>query len=391
MAMNDDTVSIQGSCDPRFAAVRTAFEDNFLLRGEVGAAVCLYKDGRKVVDLWGGIARQSTGAPWQRDTLVCMMSVTKSMTAIALFKLIEQGKVDLEAPVARYWPEFAQNGKERITVGCVMSGMAGLLYADAAPANAAYDWAAMIHAYEVQKPEWEPGAKGAYHSISYGFLLGEIVRRVSGRTIDVFFAEEVAGPLGADYHIGLDDSDLHRVADIIPNSKSVTLIQSADEATKLGRAWRVRPKGTPENPVPYNTKAFRQAIYPSASGHGNARAAARVYAMLVNGGTLDGARILSREVIEVARTESWCGICGMTDRPFRYGVGFFLNYPPLSPFGRNPRAFGHAGAGGALAVADPEAGLAFAYSPNYMCAGAGVGDRCEALVEAALGKQQHGT
>lgn len=387
MPIENDVALIEGACDPSFAGVRAAFEENFLTRGEIGAAVCIYKDGRKVVDLWGGVARPSTGAPWQRDTLVCMMSVTKSMAAIALFKLIDQGRVDLEAPVARYWPEFAQNGKAAISVRCVMSGMAGLLYADAAPVNAAYDWATMIHAYEVQKPEWEPGTAGAYHSISYGFLLGEIVRRVSGRTVDVFFAEEVAGPLSADYHIGVKDSDLDRVADIIPNSQSVTLSQSQDETTKLGRAWRVRPKGTAEDPVPYNARAFRQAIYPSASGHGNARSAARVYAMLVNGGTLGGVRILSREVIETARTESWCGICKMTDRPFRYGVGFFLNYPPMSPFGRNLRAFGHAGAGGALAVADPEAGLAFAYSPNYMCAGAGVGERCEALVESALGKR----
>lgn len=377
------TIHIDGSCDPAFSHVREVFHENFRSRGEIGAAVCVYKDGRKVVDLWGGIANPETGAPWREDTICCMMSVGKSMTALALLMLVDRGKVDLEAPVARYWPEFAAAGKAAITVRTLVSGLAGLLYADAAPDGSAYDWDVVCAALAIQKPEWEPGTKGAYHSVTCGYLLGEIVHRVDGRRIDIFFREEIAKPLGIDYGFGVAEADLGRVASIVPNPGSVTLTQTQDITTKLGRAWRIRPKSA----VPYNTPEFRRAVMPSSNGHGNARAIARVYAALAEGGGLDGVHLVSPALVEDMRTESWRGICGMTDRPFRYGLGFFLNYPPMLPFGANPRAFGHPGAGGAIGIADPEAGLAMSYSPNLMCAGAGVGDRCEALVEAVLGKQ----
>lgn len=377
------TLHIDGSCDPAFSHVREVFSENFRRRGEIGAAVCVYKDGRKVVDLWGGIANPETGAPWREDTISCMMSVGKSMAALALLMLVDRREVDLDTPVAGYWPEFAQQDKEGITVRTLMSGLAGLIYADAAPDGAAYDWDVMCSALAAQKPEWAPGTQGAYHSLTFGYLLGEIVRRVDGRMIDEFFREEIARPLGIDYGFGVAEADLPRVASIIANPGSVTLTQTQDITTKLGRAWRVRPKSA----SPYNEPAYRRAVMPSSNGHGNARAIARVYALLERGGSLDGVRLISPALIDQIRTETWRGTCGMTDRPFRYGLGFFLNYPPLIPFGANPRAFGHPGAGGSIGIADPEAGLAMSYNPNLMCAGAGVGDRCEALVEAVLGKQ----
>lgn len=379
-----DLANIHGQCDAGFAAVGEVFAENFHSRGEIGAAVCVYKDGKKVVDLWGGITDLETGNPWVKDTIVCMMSVGKSMCALSVLMLVERGKIELDAPVARYWPEFAQAGKDKITVRILLAGKAGLLYADHAPDEAGYDWDVMIRAFEQQQPEWEPGTKGGYHSMSCGFLLGELVHRVDGRMIDVFFAEEVAGPLGVDYRFGLTDDDMTRVASIIPSPESVTLKQSQDPSTKLGRAWRIRPKA----PVPYNDERYRRAVFPSSNGHGNARAIARVYAALAQGGSLDGVTLISPELIEIARTETWRGTCQMTDREFRYGTGFFLNYPPLLPFGANDRAFGHPGAGGAIAVADPENGLAFSYSPNLMCGGAGVGDRCIALVASALGEMK---
>jgi len=378
-----DDIVIEGDCDPAFEAVRRAFEENFRLRGEVGAAVCVYTKGRKVVDLWGGLADPQKGKRWERDTIVCMMSVGKSMAALSVLMLVDRGKIDLDAPVADYWPEFAQAGKQAITVRTLLAAKAGLLYADHAPDGAAYDWGTMIRALEMQAPEWEPGTRGGYHSMSCGFLLGELVRRVDGRYFNIFFKEEITDPLGADYHFALHDDEIARAATIIPNPGSVTLVQSRDLKTKLGRAWRVRPNG----PDSYNSEAYRRALFPSSNGHGNARAIARIYAALAGGGTLDGVRLLSSSLIETARTETWKEICQMTDRPFRYALGFFLNHSPMSPFGRNPRAFGHPGAGGAVGIADPEAGVAFSYSPNFMCAGAGVGDRCEALVAAALGAQ----
>ncbi len=369
---------VSGECDSRYGRIRETFEANFAERGEVGAAVCVYENGRKVVDLWGGWADRDTRRPWERATLVCMMSVGKSLAALCVLILADRGAIDLDAPVADYWPGFAQAGKAEITVRTLMQGKAGLLYADHAADGAAYDWETMIRAFELQAPEWEPGTKGGYHSMSAGFLLGELVRRAGGRPFEVFFDEEVARPLGVDYRFGLDDADIARTATIIPNPASVTFTQVRDRSTKLGRAWRVRPDFADH----YNSDAYRRSVFPSSAGHGNPRAVARIYALLAGGGELDGVRLLSPELIEQARTESWSGICEMTDRDFRYACGFFLNHPPLLPFGTNPRAFGHPGAGGAIGFADPEAGLAFSYSPNFMCGGAGVGDRCGALVDS---------
>lgn len=377
--MTDLTISgLPGSDD--FPRLRTAFAENFKSRGEVGAAVCLYVDGVPVVDLWGGMARPSIRQAWARDTLVCMMSVGKSLTALCALILVDRGMLELEAPVAHYWPAFAAAGKADIKVRTLLSGLAALLYADAAPENSGLDWDTVIRALEQQAPAWTPGETGAYHSVSYGFLVGELVRRVDGRPINEFFREVVAEPLVADFAFGLDDAQIMRTADIIPNPNSDTLKLMADSSTPLGHAWRILPGLEAQA----NSEAYRRAVFPSANGHGNARSAARIYAALACGGALDGVRLLSEATIEAARTEAWSGPCGMTGRDYRYGMGFFLNHPPLLPFGSNPRAFGHTGVGGSLVFADPEARLAFSYSPNAMCQGAGVGPRGEALIEALV-------
>ncbi|MDB5459395.1 MAG: beta-lactamase family protein [Caulobacteraceae bacterium] len=369
---------IQGLCDPDFERVKEAFEANFTQRGEVGAAVCVYADGRPVVDLWGGMADPEAGRPWAEDTLVAMMSVGKGMAALCVHRLIERGEIDLDAPMALYWPGFGQAGKQAVTVHHVLSGQSGVLFADTAPPLSVLDWDAMIDAIERQPPEWVPGSRGAYQSMTMGFMLGELVRRVSGRRLNAFFQEEIARPLGVEYAWGLSPEQESRTAPIIGNPAHDTVKAFADPSTKLGRAWHMRPKGTQF----YNTPGFRQGVLPSSNGHGNARGVARIFAALAQGGTLDGVQLLSDPEVEVARTLQWDGICGMTDRHYRYGLGFFLNSQPLAPMGDNTRAFGHPGAGGALGFADPERRLAFAYSPNFMCAGAGSGDRCTALVTA---------
>jgi CubicO group peptidase (beta-lactamase class C family) len=292
--------------------------------------------------------------------------------------LVDRGLIDMDAPVATYWPGFAQGGKGDISVRTLVSGKAGLLYADHAKDGAGFDWDAMIRAYELQEPEWEPGTKHAYHSASAGYLFGELVRRVDGRSIDRFLDEEVCGPLGADYGYGTRGAAADRIADIIPNPDSHTFVQTRDPATKLGRAWRMRPS----SPNHYNDERLRNGLMPSTNGHGNARAVARIFAALACGGSLDGVRLLSAHTVDRMREESWHGLCEMTDRIFRYGYGFFLNEPLMSPMGINPRSFGHPGAGGSLGFADPENGISFAYSPSLMCAGGGLGERCAALVEA---------
>lgn len=375
--------AIEGYCDPSFSRVREAFDDNFALLGEVGASLCVYCNSRKVVELWGGFADPVSQRPWRSDTLVCMMSVGKSVCALAVLMLVERGKIALDKPVAHYWPEFARAGKEHITVRTLLAGKAALLFADAAPEGSAYEWQTIISALEQQVPEWEPGTRGAYHSVTFGYLLGELVRRVDGRMINVFAEEEIERPLGIEYKFGLNDAAIARVAHIVANEGNTTLRLTGNRSTKLGRAWRIQPRTAATHYR--NTREFRTSIFPSGNGHSNARSAGRLYALLAAGGSLDGVRLVSPSLIEEARTETWNETCGMTDRPYRYGLGFFLNCPPLVPFGPNPRAFGHPGAGGAVGIADPEAGIAMSYSPNFMCAGAGVGERCEALVTAVFG------
>jgi CubicO group peptidase (beta-lactamase class C family) len=369
---------MSGYCDPAFAKVGETFAANFRDRGEIGAAVAVYRHGQKMVDLWGGWADAAQTRPWQQDTIVCMMSVGKGMAALGVWMLIDRGLIDLDAPVARYWPGFAQAGKGSITVGTLLAGKAGLLYADHAPAGAGYDWEVMIDALERQKPAWEPGTAHGYHSATAGYLFGELIRQVDGRPLDQFLREEVTGPLGADYGYGAAWADPERVADIVPNQDSHTFVQSRDPSTKMGRAWRMRP----DSPDHYNDARMRSGLLPSTNGHGNARAVARIYAALASGGTLDGVRLVSSDTIDRMRTESWFGPCEMTDRIFRYAYGFFLNEPLMSPMGTNPRAFGHPGAGGSLGFADPENGIAFSYSPSLMCAGGGLGERCLALTSA---------
>jgi CubicO group peptidase (beta-lactamase class C family) len=380
LSATNPAAPVEGACDPRFQAVLDAFKKNFAGRGEVGAAVCVYLDGQKVVDLWGGFSDQARTTAWREDTIVCMMSVTKGMLALCVHTLVEDGKLDLAEKVATYWPEFAQAGKGDITVQQLVSHHAGLIYADLAPDQSLLNWDVMVDALARQKPEWEPGTQGAYHSSTYGHLLGELVRRVSGKTFPQILVERFTGPLGMDYHVGLSEERQRRVADVIVNPDSVTASSVARPETKLGRAWRVRP--TPPQGHYYNWKPVREAEIGSSNGHGNARAVARLYAALARGGEIAGIRVLKEDTIRTIRQEQWRGLCGMTDRIFGMGVGLFLNTPDYFPIGPNPNSFGHPGAGGAVGFADPDLKLSFSYCANYMCSGAALGDRCDALIQA---------
>ncbi|MGI4876087.1 MAG: serine hydrolase domain-containing protein [Janthinobacterium lividum] len=364
---------IDGFCDPDFARVGDAFAANFADRGEIGAAVCVHAGGRKVVDLWGGHRDADRSLPWEADTLVCMMSVGKGMAALCVHRLIEQGRVELDRPMADYWPEFAQGGKGDVLVSHVLGSTSGVLFADSAPPGSVLDWDVMTNAIARQPAEWAAGTQGAYQSMTMGFMLGELVRRVDGRPLARYFAEEISRPLDAEYGWGLNAGQIARTADIIGNGAHPTLQAFADPSTKLGRAWHMRPAGTRF----YNTPEFRGGVLPSSNGHGTARGVATIYAALLEDGLL-----VSTATRERMRTLSWDSECGMTGRAYRYAKGFFLDKPPLVPMGPNPGAFGHPGAGGALGFVDPEAGIAFAYAPNLMCEGAGSGERCTALVDA---------
>jgi CubicO group peptidase (beta-lactamase class C family) len=375
-----DNIRIEGTCSPEFAAVRSAFEDNFRRRGEIGSSVCVYKDGEKVVDLWGGHKDREQQVPWENDTIVIMNSVAKSMSAICVHILIDRGLIDFDAPVATYWPEFAQAGKESVLVRHVLSHTDGVIFSDAAPEGSWWNWDAHIKALEVQEPAWEPGKGGAYNSVNIGFLLGELVRRVTGKTLGTFWREEVAKPLGVDYQIGLKPDEIARVSDMHENPKNGFFQIVGDPNSPLARAFKSGEKGYFQN-----IRQIREIEVPSFGGHGNARAIARVYAMLAGNGEIDGVRLLSKEAVERASQLVWEHDCIMTKRRLRMGYGFMHNEPETAPMGLNPKAYGHTGTGGAFAWCDRDRNMSFAYCTNLQREGPGIGPRGAAVSVATAG------
>jgi CubicO group peptidase (beta-lactamase class C family) len=379
--MDERSVPIEGTYDPAFAAVRAAFEQNFRVRKEIGAAVCVYQNGNKVVDLWGGYKDLDRTDPWRVDTIVIMNSVAKSMCALCIHMLIDQGAIDFDAPVTRYWPEFAVAGKQAVLIRQVLSHTCGVIFCDHAPPGSWFDWPVHIRAIEKQEPAWEPGTKGAYNSINIGFILGEVVRRVTGKTIGAFLREAVTEKLGADYHIGLRPDEIARVSDMHRNPKNAFFKIAADPSTPLGRAFR----SAPSFGYFQNCREIRECEVPSFGGHGNARAVARIYAALAGNGSIDGVRILSAPAVQRAAQLVWDDYCIMTRRRIRMGYGFMHNETNTAPMGANMAAFGHTGTGGAFAWCDRDRKLAFAYCTNLQREDKGIGPRGAALSVAAGG------
>ena len=355
-------MEIQGSHDPKFARVREAFADNFAQGSEVGASVAVTVDGTPVVDLWAGQAVQG-GAPWQRDTIVNVYSTTKTMAATCVLMCADRGLLDLDAPVARYWPEFAQNGKEGVLVRHVMSHSAGL--PGFAPAlesvEELYDWDGVVRNLAAQKPWWTPGDGSGYHAITQGYLQGELVRRVTGKSIGRFFREEVAGPLGADFHIGLPAEHDARVGELVPPPSGLDAPGGGDPDSIAARTMR-SCRITGEEP---RTTAWRRAEIPAGGGIGNARSVARVHSALACGGAVDGVRLLSEATVKRILEEQCSGTDKVLNVPMRFGMGFGLIDPrfPLSP---NPNAFFWGGWGGSLAIIDLDARMSVAYVMNKM-------------------------
>ncbi|HYR95491.1 MAG TPA: serine hydrolase domain-containing protein [Candidatus Binatus sp.] len=360
---------IEGICDARFAAVRAAFTGNFEKHGEIGAAVAVEIDGRVVVDLWGGHADAARHAPWRRETLVNVFSVGKGPTALCALMLAHRGRLELDAPVSRYWPEFAAGGKGSITVRQVLCHQAGLPSVRAPlPDDAMLRWDVMTAALASQEPWWRPGTRHGYHVNTFGFLVGEVVRRLSGRTLGAFLHEEIARPLGADFHIGLSAKDEPRVAEFFwppemdPAAHAVP--GTLTDEQRMIRNTYVNPPGLSGHGV-VNTSPWRRAEIPSTNGHATARGVARVYAALAAGGTLDGIELVGRGTLAEAIREHANGPDAVLGRASRFGLGFQLPQPER-PLGPHAGAFGHFGAGGALGFADPEAGVAFGYVMNRM-------------------------
>lgn len=330
-------ISTHGTVAPGFEPVRDVFEQSFE-KGELGAAVCAYVDGHKVVDLWGGWADADRTRQWQQDTIVTTYSATKGMTATCALRLVDRGLLDLDEPVATYWPEFAAAGKDKVTVRMLLSHQAGLMRPTVRiPPGKRWDWETFTTALARSTPAWEPGTRSEYHGGTFGYLVGEVVRRVDGRPLDLFFREEIGEPLGADFMIRFGPEHDPRCAEVIGDDEVV------------------------------NTRRFRDAGDGASSGHGTAEGLARVYSALSRRGELDGVNVLRAETIEAAAQEQ-PHLDGTTGD---FGLGYQLLWK-IYPFG-SVKPFGHTGMGGSIGLADPAMKVGFGYVMNKLGTGGAVG------------------
>jgi len=366
--------SVRGECDARFEKVRELFGASFADGSEVGAAVAVSVEGVPVLDLWGGFVDKNESAPWERDTLVNVFSTTKGMTALCAHRLVDRGELDLDLPVATYWPEFAAAGKADIPVRWLLCHKAGLAAIERSlEPDDIYKWDVMTSALAEQAPLWVPGEAHGYHAVTAGWLVGEVVRRVSGKSLGTFFRDEIAGPLDADFWIGLPESEHGRVAPI--GQMGMGKVQGDDEDVRLVMERMRSPDGLSmramANPPSIltgpNTKEWRSAEIPAANGHATARSLARVYGALACGGVLDGVEILSEEGLARCWTEQAVGPDKILGLRTRWSLGYMLTQDrPSARYGPNPRTFGHAGAGGSIGLADPIAKVSFGYVMNAM-------------------------
>lgn len=391
-------MEVHGSCEPKFQAVREEFERNFQERDEVGASVCVTLDGQTVVDLWGGQANADTGAAWNEDTLSIVFSSTKGATAICAHILASRGQLDLDAPVATYWPEFAQSGKENIPVKMLLNHQAGLpAVRDPLPQGAYADWELMVNTLAKQEPFWEPGTRNGYHALTFGWLVGEVVRRASGKSLGSFFRDEIAGPLGLDFWIGLPEDKEPRVAPMIaaepdPNSR---FFQEVAKPGSLQSLVLLNAGGYMDE---VDTRAAHAAEIGGAGGITNARGLAGMYEPLALGGKKGAVELVNAATLaRMGRVSSSTGRDAVLVMPSRFALGFMKTMDNRGePAGvqdsvlTSEEAFGHVGAGGSFGFADPKAGMSFGYTMNRMGAGASLNERGQSLVDAvyrALGYQ----
>ncbi len=358
----------QGFTHDRFAPVRAAFDANLASGADVGASCCITVEGETVVDLWGGYADEARTRPWEKDTIVNVYSTTKTMMALTALLLADRGELDFDAPVARYWPEFAANGKAGVKVSHLMSHSAGLSgWKEPITEQDLYDWDKACALLAAQAPFWEPGTASGYHGMTQGFLVGEVVRRITGRTIGTVFRQEIAEPLGADFFIGLPASEDSRVADLIPPPPG-TAMGDAPGQSELQANMALNPKL--EVSVT-RSRAWRGAELPAAGGTGNARAVAEIHAILANGGVAKGKRFMSEAGCRKALELQVAGTDLVLGMPARFGLGFGLAGGMMPLPNANSMFWG--GYGGSLAIIDMDTRTSFGYAMNKM-AGTTTGD-----------------
>ena len=372
---------ISGTCENRLAAVKDAFAANFVEHGDIGASVAVVMGDELVVDLWGGHQDTDRTSAWEQDTIINVFSTTKTMSCLSLLVLASRGLVDVDATVETYWPEFGQNGKANILVRHLLSHTAGVpAWEQRIDGTDLYDWDKVTGLLAGQTPWWEPGTKSGYHAITQGNLVGEVVRRVDGRSVGQFFAQEIAGPMEADFHIGLGAEHDDRVALVIP-------VPPLDFGGGDGST------STDPNSIPYRASnprllaeqswelPWRRAEIPAAGGHGNARGVALAQAAVSHGGALRGVELLSPQTIDRIFDVQAAGRDLVLGIGVTFGVGYGLNSPrnPISP---NARVCYWGGWGGSLVVNDVDAGFTMAYVMNRMGEGTVGDDRAHTILRS---------
>ena len=366
---------IDGYVATGFEGVRDAFAANFDSHGEVGASFCLYHRGERVIDLWGGVADPATGRSYEEGTCQLVFSTTKGVVAICVNRLIDEGRLDPDAPVAEYWPEFAQAGKQDVPVRWLLSHKVGLPVLDVdLTLDETLSWDPVVEALAAQAPVWEPGTQHGYHATTFGWLVGELIRRVDGRSVGTYLAEEIAGPLDLDLWIGVPEDRLGQVAPLLtfdlPDNENIRMVieQVLGPDSLTGRALRTPcpelfggTEGTIDLSM-FNDPRVLQAEIPAANGVTNARALARLYAATI--GEVDGIRLLSEAQVERAIERQTTGPDAVMFFETAIGLGFFLS-SAFSSYG-GPRGFGHTGTGGSMGFADPDAGIGYGYVMNQL-------------------------
>jgi CubicO group peptidase (beta-lactamase class C family) len=359
--MGMTAVKVEGFVDDRFAGVRGAFAENFEKNGDIGASFCATLNGETVVDIWGGYADAAKTKPWVKDTIINVYSTTKTMTALTALLLADRGLIDFDAPVAKYWPEFAANGKAQVKVSHLMSHSAGLSgWKEPITNDDLYDWEKATSLLAAQAPFWEPGTAPGYHALTQGYLVGEVIRRVAGASVGTVFRKEIAEPLGADFWIGLPASEDARVAELIPPAPG-TAVADNGAMSELTRNMATNP-GIDVSQT--KTRAWRGAEIPAAGGTGNARSIAEIHAILANGGVAKGKRFMSEAGCRKALELQVEGTDLVMSVPAKFGLGFGLpgQMVPLP----NPNSLFWGGYGGSLAIIDMDAKTTFGYAMNMM-------------------------